>query len=143
MVSQHRFFQYFRIPTEYLIVPSFYLFVCHYLGKEGYLKKSKYLLIVPFFIGLLGNFLISVIYHFKISSDASLLMAHAFADEVFSNIWSLGVIIAIFLLIKNYKKEHLGKIGIANISWLFKILIVGFGLCNTPHYLDQNILGFS
>ncbi|WP_299669681.1 AraC family transcriptional regulator [uncultured Polaribacter sp.] len=114
------------IPFEFLMLPMFLLFVKNYLDNK--LKKSHvHILFLPFFITTLY-----LILNDFIKIDAITFKFFNLIIEYSSITFSLVIIILIFKTILDYekkiKKDSFDKIP-KTVSWLKRILIIGFSLC--------------
>lgn len=120
-------FNKFRIPFDFLIVPSFFLFVKSYLrNKVGY--NLIFLLSIPFLIGLTSNF--SLLSPNLFSYDTFITISIVL--EVFSLLFNLSLIILIFKYILKYENEHKyydSKDIKIKTYWLKQTLIIGMIMC--------------
>ncbi|WP_452220299.1 helix-turn-helix domain-containing protein [Lacinutrix salivirga] len=116
-----------RIPCDTLIVPFFFLFVNSYL-KNKISNKNLFLLILPFFISLFFNIIIS----YKLFFNDNQLRTINILLETFSFLFNLILIVIIILKIKNYKKnniEYIKENVRAKTKWLIHILYIGGIMC--------------
>lgn len=133
LVKSYPVFGILRIPCDFLMIPMFYFFVNHYLGKKITIKH-KFLLCLPFlidFILQIVNTINSEIYKYKfISYD--IVYIYLFIEECFSMSFSAVLIILTILLVNKYEKENLRynfKIVKAKTKWLKQILSIGLVVC--------------
>jgi AraC-like DNA-binding protein len=116
----------FRIPFEFLILPMFFLFVNYYLQKTVS-RVVKCFLFFPFLVGLIFSV---IIYQIPKSNEWYVYLSVFL--EYMSMIFTLGLIILIFVKVIIYEKNGL-KIGNDNIrvqtKWLKRILIIGLVMC--------------
>lgn len=128
------YLNYVRIPTEFLIIPMFYIFVNNYIEKN---IKFKYilLLITPFIVDLIAQILLSINLYFyqnNLISEKSIFY-FLVTEEIFSFSYSCFLIILTFSKVRRYEKENLdfSKLKVkANTKWLKQILLIGLFSCS-------------
>jgi len=117
----------FRISTELLIVPMFFLFVNSYLQYKTDVKH-KVLLIIPFVFSL-G---ISLFSFFGFIKSENLIRTINIIQENTSFGYTLVLIGLVFYRIWLYQKktkEFSRKRVIVQTKWIKQILVIGFALC--------------
>lgn len=121
-----------RIPCELLIMPMFYLFVINYLFQTN--SKKTFFLFIPFFIGTIGQIIISI-YKNKYSEKIDflvLLKNYSISEQLFSFTFSSLIIILILKKVRSYEIENKNfnyqKVQVST-KWLKKILFIGLLVC--------------
>lgn len=95
-----------RIPCELLIMPMFYLFVINYLFQTKF--KKTFFLFAPFFIGTIGQIIISICknnYSNKLDF-LILLKNYSIAEQLFSFLFSSLIIILILKKVRRHEIEN-------------------------------------
>lgn len=128
------FLEWFRIPTEFLIIPMFYIFVNSYLDKK-LTSKYRFLLVLPFIISTICQFII-FINNFCISQkiiDDKHIYNYFVIEEISSFSLSLLLIIKTIFLVNKYNLENISfnleKV-VAKTKWLKQILLIGLFSCS-------------
>jgi len=116
-----------RIPTEFLILPMFYFFVCNYLSFNVS-KKKKILILLPFVASFLGHFFLTLFINIGWIIPRNILYTHAIIDEFVVITLSIVLIIEIILKLKAYNKNY-DISRTSNTLWIKRLLIIGFCLC--------------
>lgn len=115
-----------RIPFDFLIVPTFYIYVSHYL-KENLSNKIKILLVSPFLLGVIIHFLI----YFNLNSVAY-LDGLGVILEYLSLLLTILLIGLILFKINSYEEKNKlydSKSVKIETKWLKRILYIGGLLC--------------
>jgi len=127
------FLFWFRIPTEFLIIPMFYIFVKSYLDiNTG--KKIKLLLVLPFFIDTFLQLILFTdqsLLKMKILSD-DIIENYLLIEELFSFVYSLFLILVTLKIVKSFEERNkMFKIDFVKqrTKWLRQILLIGFTAC--------------
>lgn len=127
------FLFWFRIPTEFLIIPMFYIFVKNYL--EIYTsKKIKLLLILPFFVDTFLQLILfsdQFLLKSKLMND-EIIYDYLFVEEMFSFVFSLLLIFKTLKIVKDFEfnnKKFKVDIVKQKTKWLKQILLVGLTAC--------------
>lgn len=114
------------IPFEFLMLPFFFLFVKSYLNKKVN-KLENIFLFIPFFL-CVAYLLIEDI----LKTDLKVAKVLNLFVEYLSLIFSITIIILVFKMLINYKKNH-SKYNASSIyietDWLKRILYIGLLLC--------------
>lgn len=134
LVISFPYLNFVRVPTEFLIIPMFYLFVNNYIERK---MKPKYvfLLILPFTIDFVAQIFLSInLYFFQnnLISESSIFY-FLVAEEIFSFSYSFILIVLTLLTVKRYENENLefAKTKVkANTKWLKHILLIGLFSCS-------------
>jgi AraC-like DNA-binding protein len=127
------FLDWLRIPTEFLIIPMFYIFVNLYLELK-ITHKQKFLLTIPFIISTLFQFFIFInnYFYFQKNFNEKLIYNYFIIEEISSFSFSFLLIIKTFLIIKKYKFENVNysveKV-VAKTKWIKQILFIGLFSC--------------
>lgn len=126
--------EWFRIPTEFLIIPMFYIFVNFYLEKK-ITSKYQFLLVLPFIISTICQFII-FINNFCISKkiiNEKLIYNYFIIEEISSFSLSSLLIIKTIILLNKYNLENISfnieKV-VAKTKWLKQILLIGLFSCS-------------
>lgn len=121
-----------RIPCELLIMPMFYLFVINYLFQTKF--KKTFFLFIPFFIGTIGQIIISI-YKNNYSKKLDfliLLKNYSIAEQLFSFLFSSLIIILILKKVRSHEIENKNfdyeKVQVKT-NWLKNILFIGLLVC--------------
>ncbi len=128
---QFPFLNFIRIPTEFLIIPMFYLFVNQYLEIKISNKKII-LLTIPFLLDFALKILLYTSNPFKnafLHSNTKIL-GTSFYEEIFCFLFSIFLIVKSFLLVKKYEKRKENSENVkAKTRWLTNILKTGITTC--------------
>ena len=126
LITENSIWYDFRIPFEFLILPMFFFYVNYYLQKT-ISKAVKYLLYLPFVVGLIFSV---IIYQIPTSNEWYVYLSIFL--EFMSMVLTLVLIILIFVKVSIYERNSL-EIGNDNIrvqtKWLKRILIIGLIMC--------------
>ncbi|WP_396178205.1 helix-turn-helix domain-containing protein [Flavobacterium sp.] len=134
VVNLYPVFNYIFIPSHWLILPMFYLYVEKYIQKPSLPLVKKALLISPFFIVLLMH-LFQVF--FKLFIDNSYVIPSHFKRglyvyiEFFSFIFNITIIILSYLRLKSYENElpFNSRELKPDIQWLKQLIYIGLAIC--------------
>ncbi len=111
------------IPFEFLIVPFFYFFTVSFIKRKINKKQVAYIL-SPFAISI-----IYVVFRNWISNEKLFIKWLNIVVEYISIIFSVVLIIIIFITLRNYeKKQRKNQVSIKT-KWLKNSLIIGIILC--------------
>lgn len=123
------FLDWLRIPTEFLIIPMFYIFILKYL--ENILNlKIKILLCLPFIFSTLFQSIYFFDKIFKLDLINETYSKHYFVIEEFCSFSiSIFLLTKIFLVLNKVKKDYdFDKISIQT-KWITEILFIGVTGC--------------
>lgn len=131
MYLQLQFLNIIRIPTEFLIISMFYLFVNRYLEIKISNKKII-LLTIPFFLDFTLKIFLRISSSFKIGfmHSNTKILGTSFYEELFCLLFSISLIIKSFLLVEKYEKGNKNSNDVkAKTKWLTNILKIGVITC--------------
>jgi len=134
LVNLYPVFNYIFIPSHWLILPMFYLYVEKYIQKPSLPLVKKALLISPFFIVLLIH-VFQVFY--KVFIDNSYVIPSHFKRglyvyiEFFSFIFNITIIILSYLRLKSYERELPvnSRALKPETQWLKQLIYIGLTIC--------------
>ncbi|MGC6431902.1 MAG: helix-turn-helix domain-containing protein [Jejuia sp.] len=112
------------IPFEFLIVPFFYFFIKSFL-KQKISKKYTFYVLLPFILSI-----IYLLFRHWISNERLFIKWLNIVVEYVSIIFSLILIILIFILLQKHEKQSKKSIKVSvKTRWLKNSLIIGIMLC--------------
>jgi AraC-like DNA-binding protein len=121
------------VPLDYLFIPMFYFFVCHYL-EHKISRKHKILICLPFIIDFICQIISSIntlIYDGKLI-DSKIIYNYLLAEESISMIFSFLLLLFTIRLVIRYEKENSiynFEIVKAKTKWVKQILFIGLTVC--------------
>lgn len=125
--------QYLFIPWQWLVLPMFYFYVHHFIGKSRMGFKSKIALIGPFIL----VFALYLILFVRKSYNSNFEIPEHFSSGIYIYIDFLSVIFTLTVLnfslrvILDYEKDRsysIRKIK-SETAWLKQLIYIGFGIC--------------
>lgn len=124
------YFYHLYIPWILLVLPYYYFFVATYLRKELSSRKKLWLRL-PFIVSLCIHAFLAMnklVLNSVIAVPEKLIKLFYIGEEYVSAIFTFGVIVLVYRLIKNYEKEqhiYTQKQPKIDTKWLKKILYFG------------------
>jgi AraC-like DNA-binding protein len=133
LVKKYVFLDWLRIPSEFLMIPMFYFFVCSYL-EEKLTKNKKILLIIPFCIDFIFQLLVmtNTLFFKGTIVEKAVISKYFLIEEVFSLIFSSSLIYFTLSIVNKYEKlNRIFDLDIvkAKTKWIKQILIIGLLAC--------------
>lgn len=131
--KKYAFLDWLRIPSEFLMIPMFYFFVCSYL-EEKLTKKIKVLLLLPFCIDFLFQLIVmaNTVLFKGYLIEKNIIYKYFLIEEVFSLIFSSSLIYFTLSTVNKYEKlNRIFDLDIvkAKTKWIKQILIIGLLAC--------------
>jgi AraC-like DNA-binding protein len=127
------FLGWLRVPCDFLFIPMFYFFVCHYLELK-IPRKHKITICLPFIIDFICQIISSInklIFGGKLI-DSKIIYKYLVIEESFSMIFSSLLLLFTIRLVNKYEKENLiynFEIVKAKTKWVKQILFIGVTVC--------------
>lgn len=127
------FLDWLRVPFDFLFIPMFYFFVCHYLENK-ISRKDKIILCLPFIIDFICQIISSIntLFYKEKLIDHRIIHHYSLIEEASSMIFSLFLIVFTIRLVNKYERKNLlynFEIVKAKTKWLKQILFIGLTVC--------------